>query len=577
LGQHLTAPAGRQSAPKAAGPPPKRRLPRPKPHEKRQKLPVDTSAPFCHYPAMLGETQKPILPHPRTAEYLRAREKQILISNARFLHIPESLNALWRSPAKRFLCIVAGLVAILLGVASCLVPPEVRKRFLETWSPIIQIVAPSLTILSLVLAGRSVIKSEQLANSLSTRFIGTFPDCLDHITKLVNEAENYIYVLWDAADPGSYIKPEAHRRFLGAIVDAVHRKVKVKFLVWGDPQAITYAAEQKDTKLEARQVQTFCELRAQEEGFLERLRCLFAKRYPDRTNLKDVEELLTQPFHGNNTLLATDEGKALFTALLLCYHDWIVERLQNEGVRVVVNKGENDKPPIPDNFFWITDGKQAGFALLCPGKNAPAFYTRDNNLVDTLKDLFDDRFISATTNIDKATDELVPAITALANKVALSKLSDEQRQKGFLVPYSAEEYGDFARRADHFYVLCLGKQLIGFVLAQASDKPELSDDDIYLHIKTTRPQPLILVRQICIAPEFSGRGYGRKLYDYLFKRAGTHPGFDWTAVCFIWKSPANPASEKFHKALGWEELETYTLKNGDGVVGIWARTIRRSD
>ena len=37
---------------------------------------------LCHYPAMLGETQKPILPHPRSAEYLRAREKQILISNA---------------------------------------------------------------------------------------------------------------------------------------------------------------------------------------------------------------------------------------------------------------------------------------------------------------------------------------------------------------------------------------------------------------------------------------------------------------------------------------------------------------
>jgi hypothetical protein len=29
---------------------------------------------------MLGETQKPILPHPRSPEYPRAREKQILIS-----------------------------------------------------------------------------------------------------------------------------------------------------------------------------------------------------------------------------------------------------------------------------------------------------------------------------------------------------------------------------------------------------------------------------------------------------------------------------------------------------------------
>jgi hypothetical protein len=30
---------------------------------------------------MLGETQKPILPHPRSAQYKRARKKQILITD----------------------------------------------------------------------------------------------------------------------------------------------------------------------------------------------------------------------------------------------------------------------------------------------------------------------------------------------------------------------------------------------------------------------------------------------------------------------------------------------------------------
>ena len=34
----------------------------------------------CQYRAMLGETQKPILPHPRSAQYRRARKKQIPIS-----------------------------------------------------------------------------------------------------------------------------------------------------------------------------------------------------------------------------------------------------------------------------------------------------------------------------------------------------------------------------------------------------------------------------------------------------------------------------------------------------------------
>ncbi len=172
--------------------------------------------------------------------------------------------------------------------------------------------------------------------------------------------------------------------------------------------------------------------------------------------------------------------------------------------------------------------------------------------------------------IDRATDEAVPAITALANKVALSNLSEDKRQKGFLLPYTAAQYRDFVRRAEHFYILCLGERLIGFILAHSSEKIDLFGEEVYLYIKNIQEQPFIVVRQICIAPEFSNRGYGRKLYDFLFKHAEKGITGYWTAVSFIWKRPPNPASEKFHRAVGWKKLETYTLKNGDGVVGIWA-------
>ena len=47
---------------------------------KRQEFPVDIPAPLCQYRAMLGETQKPILPHPPSAQYMRVRKKQIPIS-----------------------------------------------------------------------------------------------------------------------------------------------------------------------------------------------------------------------------------------------------------------------------------------------------------------------------------------------------------------------------------------------------------------------------------------------------------------------------------------------------------------
>jgi phosphoglycolate phosphatase-like HAD superfamily hydrolase len=59
---------------------PKRRPPWPRPPKERQVLPVDIPAPLRKYRAMLDETQKPILPHPRSAEYMRERKKHIPIS-----------------------------------------------------------------------------------------------------------------------------------------------------------------------------------------------------------------------------------------------------------------------------------------------------------------------------------------------------------------------------------------------------------------------------------------------------------------------------------------------------------------
>jgi hypothetical protein len=54
---------------------PKHRPPGPRPPKERQVLPVDIAALLRQYRPMLGETQKPILPHPRSAEYIRKRKQ----------------------------------------------------------------------------------------------------------------------------------------------------------------------------------------------------------------------------------------------------------------------------------------------------------------------------------------------------------------------------------------------------------------------------------------------------------------------------------------------------------------------
>lgn len=178
-----------------------------------------------------------------------------------------------------------------------------------------------------------------------------------------------------------------------------------------------------------------------------------------------------------------------------------------------------------------------------------------------------------TLTFEKVTDEFVPAVTALADKLAFSNSSEEERQQGFLLPYTEDQYRDYAKHAEYFFVLRLGKQVIGFVLAHSSEKIDLFGGEIYLHMRKLQTQPFIVGRQVGIAREFSHKGYARKLYNFLFKYLKKDIARYPTVMGFIWKHPPNPASEKFHRALGWKELETYHLKSGEGAVGIWERTI----
>lgn len=178
-----------------------------------------------------------------------------------------------------------------------------------------------------------------------------------------------------------------------------------------------------------------------------------------------------------------------------------------------------------------------------------------------------------TLTIEKISNEFIPAVAALAAKLSPSNLSEEDRRKGFLLPYTEAQYREFARRAEHFYILRDGKQVVGFVLAHSNELSHLFEEEVYLYIQSRQTRPFLVVRQIGVAPEFKNRGYGRMLYAFLSKRVEKDIARYPMMIGFIWKRPPNTASEKFHRALGWKELETYHLRSGDGVVGIWARTI----
>lgn len=171
--------------------------------------------------------------------------------------------------------------------------------------------------------------------------------------------------------------------------------------------------------------------------------------------------------------------------------------------------------------------------------------------------------------IKGASERDVAGIVSLANRLERTENLSQKDNNGFLLPYSEAEYRRFIAEADFFYVLLVGGRVSGFLLAHSSQKTGQFGGEVYDYIDRTQKGSFLIVRQVCVAPELSHKGLGTKLYNHLFE-AATENGKQFTAAfCFIWKNPPNSESERFHKAIGWREIETYRLLNGDGEVGIW--------
>jgi GNAT superfamily N-acetyltransferase len=189
-------------------------------------------------------------------------------------------------------------------------------------------------------------------------------------------------------------------------------------------------------------------------------------------------------------------------------------------------------------------------------------------------DFYRAQLLALTGEIYSARIDHLYEISALSRKLAFHQSEDTQLHRGFLKPYSDDEYRKFILAAEYFYVLSVQNKVVGFVLAHAKSKIGLlGEEEIYDHIAETRRGRFVVVRQICIDPDYSERGFGQRLYDHLFDQLRSTRAHDKTAVAFIWQRPLNSASAKFHKATGWSSVDTYELKDGSGAVSIWERAI----
>jgi predicted GNAT superfamily acetyltransferase len=75
----------------------------------------------------------------------------------------------------------------------------------------------------------------------------------------------------------------------------------------------------------------------------------------------------------------------------------------------------------------------------------------------------------------------------------------------------------------------------------------------------------VYVDRVVVSPAARGRGYGRRLYEALFRRAEA-AGHD-RIVCEINSDPPNTTSDVFHEGLGFGEV-------GAGVIDAGAEAVR---
>lgn len=169
--------------------------------------------------------------------------------------------------------------------------------------------------------------------------------------------------------------------------------------------------------------------------------------------------------------------------------------------------------------------------------------------------------------IEAAKSEYLPQIVSIAKAYQLEQISSERAMEdGFLVSNFAEnDYQDFLQRANHFYILLEDKNVQGFVLAYSSDCIQ-GGEWLHLLIKSRHPDPFIIIKQICIRADRTGRGLATLLYQHLISRA---PGLPFFASIVL--EPPNHRSIMFHEKFGFKKI--FQITPPDGMLrGIWMRS-----
>jgi|SRR5215469_270357 len=221
---------------------------------------------------------------------------------------------------------------------------------------ILAIIAIAFACIQFADARQQSVEMEQIAKSMSTRYIGMFPRDMDDIIDVVKAAEEELLIISDFPDYGSYSNPKAFRRLLDELLYARENGISVRWIIYDDKLAETTLQNQfreadfQDTQ-KSQRYRAYCEhwpgLRPRDSnvGFTH----------------ADFLDILRDKCKGYKTILL-DKGVKFST---LSEKLWL--------------------------FFFMQDRQEAVFLFEDIGaeEHGLAFHTRDAKLVETFVGIFE--------------------------------------------------------------------------------------------------------------------------------------------------------------------------------------------
>lgn len=143
----------------------------------------------------------------------------------------------------------------------------------------------------------------------------------------------------------------------------------------------------------------------------------------------------------------------------------------------------------------------------------------------------------------------------------IAELNESELPHVNSIPISAFE--EFLIISSFFLVIEKKGEIAGFIIVLSPG--EAYESENYTYFKNVYSS-FDYVDRIVIGDEFRGKGYGSKLYEYLFEKSTQE-----RVTCEVNIQPPNPKSIQFHQMLGFIEVDQQYSDNGKKYVSLMVR------